>query len=161
MAHEGREQPRDESRRGGHPAGEVDRTEDRLHGVGEDGVLLPPAGRLLAPSEEKVVPEIDGARDACFAGLAGLGDLVATCSSPLSRNRTFGEKLGRGMTVEQVQETTRQTAEGVKSCRSVLDLARAHGVDVPITEAVVRVCHEGEAPSRMVKEIMSREAKPE
>jgi glycerol-3-phosphate dehydrogenase (NAD(P)+) len=49
----------------------------------------------------------------------------------------------------------------VKSCRSVLDLARAHGVDVPITEAVVRVCHEGESPAQMVKEIMSREAKPE
>ena len=94
-------------------------------------------------------------------GLAGLGDLVATCSSPLSRNRTFGEKLGHGMSVEEVQESTRQTAEGVKSCRSVLDLARAHDIDVPITEAVVRVCHEGESPARMVKEIMSREAKPE
>lgn len=102
-----------------------------------------------------------GAELTTFAGLAGLGDLVATCSSPLSRNRTFGEKLGRGMSVEAVQESTRQTAEGVKSCRSVLDLARAHGVDVPITEAVVRVCHEGESPARMVKEIMSREAKPE
>jgi glycerol-3-phosphate dehydrogenase (NAD(P)+) len=102
-----------------------------------------------------------GAEPTTFAGLAGLGDLVATCSSPLSRNRTFGERLGRGMTLEEVQQTTRQTAEGVKSCRSILDLARAHDVDVPITEAVVRVCHEGEAPGRMVKEIMSREAKPE
>ena len=102
-----------------------------------------------------------GAEPATFAGLAGLGDLVATCSSPLSRNRTFGEKLGRGMTVAEVQQTTRQVAEGVKSCRSVLDLARAHGVDVPITEAVVRVCHEGESAAQMVREMMSREAKPE
>jgi glycerol-3-phosphate dehydrogenase (NAD(P)+) len=102
-----------------------------------------------------------GAEITTFAGLAGLGDLVATCSSPLSRNRTFGEKLGRGMTVEEVQQGSRQTAEGVKSCRSILDLARAHGIDVPITEAVVRVCHEGESPARMVREIMSREAKPE
>jgi glycerol-3-phosphate dehydrogenase (NAD(P)+) len=102
-----------------------------------------------------------GAEITTFAGLAGLGDLVATCSSPLSRNRTFGEKLGRGMSVDEVQQSTRQTAEGVKSCRSVLDLARAHGVYVPITEAVVRVCHEGESPAHMVKEIMSREAKPE
>jgi glycerol-3-phosphate dehydrogenase (NAD(P)+) len=102
-----------------------------------------------------------GAELTTFAGLAGLGDLVATCSSPLSRNRTFGEKLGRGMSVEEVQESTRQTAEGVKSCRSVLDLATAHGVEVPITEAVVRVCHEGESPANMVREIMSREAKPE
>jgi glycerol-3-phosphate dehydrogenase (NAD(P)+) len=102
-----------------------------------------------------------GAELTTFAGLAGLGDLVATCSSPLSRNRTFGEKLGRGMSVEQVAQSTRQTAEGVKSCRSVLDLARAHGVDVPITEAVVRVCYQGETPANMVREIMSREAKPE
>jgi glycerol-3-phosphate dehydrogenase (NAD(P)+) len=102
-----------------------------------------------------------GAEITTFAGLAGLGDLVATCSSPLSRNRTFGEKLGKGMSVEEVQQSTRQTAEGVKSCRSVLDLARAHDIDVPLTEAVVRVCHEGEAPARMVREIMSREAKSE
>ncbi|MCV2488919.1 NAD(P)-dependent glycerol-3-phosphate dehydrogenase [Geodermatophilus sp. YIM 151500] len=102
-----------------------------------------------------------GAEAATFAGLAGLGDLVATCSSPLSRNRTFGEKLGRGMTLEEVQRSTRQTAEGVKSCRSVLDLARAHDVDVPITEAVVRVCHEGVPAAALVKEIMTREAKPE
>jgi glycerol-3-phosphate dehydrogenase (NAD(P)+) len=102
-----------------------------------------------------------GAELTTFAGLAGLGDLVATCSSPLSRNRTFGEKLGRGMSMEEVVESTKQTAEGVKSCRSILDLARAHDVEVPITEAVVRVCHEGESPARMVGEIMSREAKSE
>jgi glycerol-3-phosphate dehydrogenase (NAD(P)+) len=102
-----------------------------------------------------------GAELTTFAGLAGLGDLVATCSSPLSRNRTFGEKLGQGMTLEEVQRSTRQTAEGVKSCRSVLDLARAHDVYVPITEAVVRVCHQGVPPAAMVTEIMTREAKPE
>ncbi|WP_369139745.1 NAD(P)H-dependent glycerol-3-phosphate dehydrogenase [Modestobacter versicolor] len=102
-----------------------------------------------------------GADVTTFAGLAGLGDLVATCSSPLSRNRTFGEHLGQGMSVAEVLEITKQTAEGVKTCRSVLDLARAHGVDVPITEAVVRVCHEGESAERMVREMMSREAKPE
>ncbi len=102
-----------------------------------------------------------GAELTTFAGLAGLGDLVATCSSPLSRNRTFGEKLGQGMTLEEVQRSTRQTAEGVKSCRSVLDLARAHDVYVPITEAVVRVCHQGVPPAAMVREIMTREAKPE
>jgi glycerol-3-phosphate dehydrogenase (NAD(P)+) len=102
-----------------------------------------------------------GAEPTTFAGLAGLGDLVATCSSPLSRNRTFGERLGRGMSVEDVQRSTRQVAEGVKSCRSVLDLARAHGVDMPLTEAVVRVCHDGVPVTQMVKEIMSREAKPE
>jgi glycerol-3-phosphate dehydrogenase (NAD(P)+) len=102
-----------------------------------------------------------GADLATFAGLAGLGDLVATCSSPLSRNRTFGEHLGQGMSVAEVQQITKQTAEGVKSCRSVLDLGLAHGVDMPITEAVVRVCHEGESAEQMVREMMSREAKPE
>ena len=91
-----------------------------------------------------------GAELTTFAGLAGLGDLVATCSSPLSRNRTFGEKLGRGMSLDEIERSTRQTAEGVKSCRSVLDLARAHDVYVPITEAVVRVCHEGVPPASMV-----------
>jgi glycerol-3-phosphate dehydrogenase (NAD(P)+) len=102
-----------------------------------------------------------GAELTTFAGLAGLGDLVATCSSPLSRNRTFGERLGRGMSMEEVQRTTRQTAEGVKTCRSVLDLARAHDVYVPITEAVVRLCHEGGSAALMVREMMTREAKPE
>jgi glycerol-3-phosphate dehydrogenase (NAD(P)+) len=86
---------------------------------------------------------------------------VATCSSPLSRNRTFGERLGRGMSVEEVQQTTRQVAEGVKSCRPVLDLGRARGVDMPLTEAVVKVCHEGVPVTQVMKEIMSREAKPE
>ena len=102
-----------------------------------------------------------GAEPGTFAGLAGLGDLVATCSSPLSRNRTFGERLGRGMSIEEVQRTTRQVAEGVKSCRPVLDLARAHGVDMPLTEAVVRLCHDGVPVRQIVKDIMSREAKPE
>ena len=71
-----------------------------------------------------------GADPMTFAGLAGLGDLVATCSSPLSRNRTFGEHLGRGETLEQAQASTRQTAEGVKSCLAIRDLARgARGGD--------------------------------
>ena len=87
-----------------------------------------------------------GADPLTFAGLAGLGDLVATCSSPLSRNRTFGEHLGRGETLEQAQAATRQTAEGVKSCLAIRDLARAHGVEMPITEQVELVCHEGVDP---------------
>ena len=69
-------------------------------------------------------------------GLAGLGDLVATCSSPLSRNRTFGEKLGQGMTTEEITASTRKVAEGVKSCSSLLDLARQVDVYAPIVEHV-------------------------
>lgn len=102
-----------------------------------------------------------GADPATFAGLAGLGDLVATCSSPLSRNHTFGEQLGLGATLEEAARVTRQTAEGVKSCRSITDLARKVGVEMPICEAVVRVCHEGLDPRAAVAELMGRETKPE
>ncbi len=102
-----------------------------------------------------------GADAHTFAGLAGLGDLVATCSSPLSRNRTFGENLGRGMTLDEVVAATRQTAEGVKSCESILTLARRHGVDVPITETVVGIVHDGKSPVESVRELMARSAKPE
>lgn len=66
-----------------------------------------------------------GADPLTFSGLAGLGDLVATCSSPLSRNHTFGTNLGRGMTLQETIAATSQTAEGVKSCESVADLAHA------------------------------------
>lgn len=102
-----------------------------------------------------------GADPLTFAGLAGLGDLVATCSSPLSRNRTFGEHLGRGESLAQAQAATRQTAEGVKSCLSIRDLARAHDVEMPITEQVERVCHEGVDPRAAVAALMSRSMKPE
>ena len=80
-----------------------------------------------------------GADPMTLMGLAGLGDLVATCSSPLSRNRTFGEKLGRGMSVEEITGGTHQVAEGVKSCQSLRDLAATHGVDVPLAQAIVEV----------------------
>jgi glycerol-3-phosphate dehydrogenase (NAD(P)+) len=102
-----------------------------------------------------------GADPTTFAGLAGLGDLVATCSSPLSRNHTFGVQLGRGATMEEAARVTKQTAEGVKSCRSIRDLARKSGVEMPICEAVERVCHEGLDPAAAVKELMARETKPE
>lgn len=102
-----------------------------------------------------------GADPLTFMGLAGLGDLVATCTSPLSRNRTFGEKLGRGQTLAELVAQKQQTAEGVKSCRSILDLARKHDVDMPITENVVRVVHQGMAPRDMVRTLMSRSTKAE
>jgi glycerol-3-phosphate dehydrogenase (NAD(P)+) len=98
-----------------------------------------------------------GADPLTFAGLAGLGDLVASCSSPMARNRTFGEHLGRGESLEQAQAATRQTAEGVKSCLSIRDLARAHRVEMPIVEQVERVCHEGVDPQVAVKLLMGRE----
>lgn len=103
-----------------------------------------------------------GADPLTFAGLAGVGDLVATCSSSLSRNRTFGERLGRGETVAQAQEATGgQVAEGVKSCSSIRELARAHGVDMPLTDAMHRVCHEGVTPRKLVAELFDRAKKSE
>jgi glycerol-3-phosphate dehydrogenase (NAD(P)+) len=102
-----------------------------------------------------------GADQHTFAGLAGMGDLVATCSSPLSRNRTFGENLGRGMSLEEVERATRQTAEGVKSCDAILELARRHRVEMPITEGIVAVMHGGLSPADAARLLMARTPKPE
>jgi glycerol-3-phosphate dehydrogenase (NAD(P)+) len=102
-----------------------------------------------------------GADPLTFAGLAGLGDLVVTCMSPLSRNRTFGEHLGRGETLEQAQIATRQTVEGVKSCLAIRDLANRLDVEMPITEQVEQVCHEGRPVRLAVAALMSRETRSE
>jgi len=101
-----------------------------------------------------------GAQPQTFAGLAGMGDLVATCSSPLSRNRTFGENLGRGMSVAEAAALG-QTAEGVASCEPVLELARSHGVEMPITEVATAVMRDGLPVERAASMLASRSAKPE
>lgn len=103
-----------------------------------------------------------GADPMTFAGLAGVGDMVATCASPLSRNRTFGERIGKGETIEQAQQAVGgQVAEGVMSCRSIRDLAHRCGVDMPITDAMYRVCHEGLDPATVGAELLGRQQKPE
>ena len=102
-----------------------------------------------------------GADPYTFSGLAGLGDLVATCSSPLSRNRTFGEKLGTGMTVDEAIASTRQVAEGVSSCGSLLDLATRNGVEMPIVEHVAALVRGELSPKEMLTSLISRAAKPE
>jgi glycerol-3-phosphate dehydrogenase (NAD(P)+) len=102
-----------------------------------------------------------GADPYTFSGLAGLGDLVATCSSPLSRNRTFGEELGRGRTVAEISASTRQVAEGVKSCASIQALAAQHGVEMPIVENVAAVIAGELTPAGLITTLMSRSAKPE
>lgn len=102
-----------------------------------------------------------GADPYTFSGLAGLGDLVATCSSPRSRNRSFGEQLGKGRSLADVTASTRQVAEGVKSCESVRQLARQTGVDMPIVDGVAAVVHDGVHPMDMVRTLLSRSAKPE
>lgn len=102
-----------------------------------------------------------GADPLTFQGLAGVGDLVATCQSPLSRNRTFGENLGRGLSVEETIAATKQTCEAYKSCEPILELARQNGVEMPITEQVVEVLHHGRSPAKMVSAFMSRNTKSE
>lgn len=103
-----------------------------------------------------------GANPLTFAGLAGLGDLVATCVSPLSRNRTFGERLGRGESLQQAQEATHgQVVEGVKSCAAVLELSARAGIDMPISRTVDAVCHHGLAPQQAVRMLMGRETTKE
>ena len=102
-----------------------------------------------------------GANPMTLMGLAGLGDLVATCSSPLSRNRTFGERLGQGMTTEEIYASTRQVAEGAKSCKSLLALARANGVDAPIAEAVDAVVDGRMTALDMMNSFIARDTKAE
>ena len=102
-----------------------------------------------------------GADQHTFSGLAGLGDLVVSCSSPMARNRSFGEKLGRGMSLPEVIASTTQTVEGVKSAESVRELARKHGVEMPITEVIAAVMHDGLEIGEAVGQLASRSAKPE
>jgi glycerol-3-phosphate dehydrogenase (NAD(P)+) len=105
--------------------------------------------------------EVMGADPRTFAGLAGMGDLVATCSSPLSRNRRFGQYLGQGMTTAEALTATSQTAEGVTSYAPVLELARKHGVEMPITEVVAAVIADNLPVREAAAVLASRSAKPE
>jgi glycerol-3-phosphate dehydrogenase (NAD(P)+) len=103
-----------------------------------------------------------GAKPATLAGLAGVGDLVATCTSPYSRNRTFGERLGRGGTLESALEAAAgHIAEGVTSCQSVLALASSYDVEMPLTHAVNQVCHHGLSVHDAMARLLGRSTKPE
>ena len=102
-----------------------------------------------------------GARPETFAGLTGVGDLATTCFSPSGRNRSCGEALGRGRTLEEVLATSHGVVEGVPTTRAVRVLAERHGVDMPIAEAVHAVLFEGLPPREGVAQLMTREARPE
>ena len=103
-----------------------------------------------------------GAKGATLAGLAGVGDLVATCTSPYSRNRSFGERLGRGGTMESAKRAGEgHVVEGVTSCQSVLALASSYDVEMPLTEAVHRVCHKGLSVDEAMALLLGRSTKPE
>jgi glycerol-3-phosphate dehydrogenase (NAD(P)+) len=88
-----------------------------------------------------------GGQPTTFAGLTGMGDLIATCMSPLSRNRTVGERLAHGQTIDQITAEMNMVAEGVKTCRVVMDLADRHGVEMPIAAEVDAVVNDGRSPA--------------
>lgn len=103
-----------------------------------------------------------GADARTLSGLAGMGDLVATCTSKLSRNRSFGERLGQGESLEEAAKATKgQVAEGVVSSQSVFELAEKVGVEMPITDAVVGVCHEGADVQQVMMGLLGRSKKAE
>jgi glycerol-3-phosphate dehydrogenase (NAD(P)+) len=102
-----------------------------------------------------------GANPLTFAGLAGVGDLIATCMSPLSRNRRAGELMAGGMAWEDAERKLTGVAEGVATVRGALALAAAHGIELPIAEQVAAVVHDGRAPMEAVAELMSRQPKGE
>ncbi|MBW2143925.1 MAG: NAD(P)-dependent glycerol-3-phosphate dehydrogenase [Deltaproteobacteria bacterium] len=102
-----------------------------------------------------------GANPHTFAGLAGMGDLVLTCTGDLSRNRTVGFKIGKGLSLKEITGSMNMVAEGVKTTRSTYELAKKTGVDMPITTQVYQLLYEGKNPKAAVKELMGRELKAE
>jgi glycerol-3-phosphate dehydrogenase (NAD(P)+) len=99
-----------------------------------------------------------GGRPETFAGLAGMGDLVATCTSIHSRNRFVGEQLGKGLSLDEIVRKMHMVAEGVKSVPAVMALADAHGVEMPIAREVYRVVHEGGTPRQAFRGLIRRQS---
>ncbi len=102
-----------------------------------------------------------GANPLTFAGLAGLGDLVLTCTGDLSRNRQVGLRLGKGDSMDDILASMSMVAEGVKTSKSVYELAKKYNVEMPITEQVYRVIYKGMEPGEAVRELMMRPPKHE
>lgn len=102
-----------------------------------------------------------GARPATFAGLSGMGDLIVTCTSRHSRNRAVGERLGKGEAIADILSGMKQVAEGVWNCTIARELADAHGIDMPITDEVCAVVHDGKNPAEAVGNLMARDLKDE
>lgn len=102
-----------------------------------------------------------GAEVSTLYGLSGLGDLVLTCTGPLSRNYTVGVKLGQGSNLQKIVSETRTVAEGIRTTRAAVGLANRHRIEMPIVQGVSEVLFEGKDPSQAVKELMTRAAKEE
>jgi glycerol-3-phosphate dehydrogenase (NAD(P)+) len=95
------------------------------------------------------------------SGLSGVGDMVLTCTGDLSRNRTIGVRIGRGECLDDILQSMRMVAEGIRNSISVYTLARRVGVEMPITEQVRLMLHEGKPPLQAVGDLMRRQSKPE
>jgi len=102
-----------------------------------------------------------GADAKTFSGITGLGDLVTTCISAKGRNRSFGERIGKGQSVEQARQATNSVIEGIWTCKSVAALARKHNVEMPITDAVYKIVFENKPVSDAIAELMQRQLKAE
>jgi glycerol-3-phosphate dehydrogenase (NAD(P)+) len=102
-----------------------------------------------------------GAQEKTFAGLSGLGDLVTTCISPKGRNRSFGEKIGRGQSVSDAQAQMRGVVEGVATCASVVELAKKYSIEMPITDAVYQILFGGKSVRDAISDLMTRRLKAE
>ncbi len=102
-----------------------------------------------------------GAQAQTLSGLSGMGDLILTCTSDLSRNRNVGLRLGRGESLDAILRSTTTVAEGIRNCRSVLNLARSLDVEMPIVEQTCALVHDGKPPTQVVTTLLSRQTKPE
>ncbi len=102
-----------------------------------------------------------GGRRETMSGLAGMGDLVLTCTGGLSRNRTVGVELGKGRSLKEIIGSMRMVAEGVDTTAATIALARRHHVEMPITEQMNAILNEGRAPRDAIRELMERRLKHE
>ena len=102
-----------------------------------------------------------GAKPETFSGLSGIGDLIVTCASRHSRNRAVGERLGKGESLAEIMGGMKQVAEGVWNAKAARDLAKEHGIDMPITEEVCAIVEDGKDPRQALKDLMSRDPKAE
>ncbi len=102
-----------------------------------------------------------GARDETFTGLTGLGDLVLTCTDDQSRNRRLGLAIGQGKSIDETVKEIGQVVEGINTCKEVHELAKEKGVDMPITEQVYLIVHEGHTPEQALRDLMERAVRPE
>jgi len=102
-----------------------------------------------------------GAKPETFSGLSGVGDLIVTCGSRHSRNRSVGERLGKGESLQQIMGGMKQVAEGIWNAKAARDLAREHGISMPITEEVCQIVENGKDPRQALKDLMGRDPKAE